>query len=162
MAPGPDARWAGCPSPGVAAAPLRGPLALRLGMSTGHRHAERDAVIDLLAGQDCALSALDIEDRLREGGRRVARASVYRVLELLVAHRLVQRLDVGEGMARYEPAHPDGEHHHHLVCGLCNRLVPFHDAALERIIERLSDESGFRVDDHEVVLHGACERCRDR
>jgi Fur family ferric uptake transcriptional regulator len=126
-----------------------------------HRGAARDAVIELLGGQHCALSAPEIEDRLRDRDRPVARASVYRVLELLVAHRLVQRVDVGESMARYEPAHPDGEHHHHFVCARCNRLVPFHDAALEQIIERLSRDSGFRVDDHEVVLHGACQECRD-
>ena len=54
-----------------------------LGQAGHHRGAARDTIIDLLAAQSCALSALEIEDRLRAGDRHVARASVYRVLELL-------------------------------------------------------------------------------
>lgn len=123
------------------------------------RGGARRAVIGHLSGQACAVTAHEIEDSLRQEGRDVGRASVYRVLDLLVQHRLVQRLDMGEGVARYEVMRPDGEHHHHLVCGTCGRFVPFHDAALERAIDRLGTRLGFAVEDHEVVLHGACDRC---
>lgn len=127
-----------------------------------HRGAARDKLIDLLAGQDCALSALEIEDALRrdEGGDRpVGRASIYRVLELLHAHDLVNRLDVGDGVARYEMTDPAGEHHHHLLCDRCGKLVPFHDPALERSIDQLSSRLGFRTTDHEVTLRGDCPDC---
>src|SRR3954469_24649428 len=92
--------------------------------SAGHRRGgARDAVVELLGGQSCALSALEIEDALR-GGRRVGRASVYRVLDELVALDLVSRVDVGDGVARYEPQRAHGaEHHHHLVCDGCGRLT---------------------------------------
>jgi Fur family ferric uptake transcriptional regulator len=124
----------------------------------GHnRGAARDEVIDLLVRQDCALSALEIEDRLE---RRVGRASVYRVLELLHEHELVSRLEVGDGVARYEPVDPSGDHHHHLLCDRCGQLVPFHDPALERSIHRLSDRLGFDTTDHEVTLRGNCPECR--
>ena len=103
-----------------------------------HNGAARDPLIELLSRQDCALSALEIEDALRGGSRaaRVGRASIYRVLELLHEHDLVDRLDLGDGVARYEPVDPDGEHHHHhLLCDQCGRLVPFDDPALERSID---------------------------
>jgi Fur family ferric uptake transcriptional regulator len=129
-----------------------------------HRGAARDRVIDLLAGQHCALSALEIEDALRRGrrGQRPAgRASIYRVLELLHHHDLVNRLDLGDGIARYEPTDPAGEHHHHhLVCDQCGKLVAFKDPALERSIDQLSDRLGFRTTDHEVTLRGDCPDCR--
>ncbi len=129
----------------------------------GHqRGAARDAVIELLSRQTCALSAQEMEDALRQaGGRRpVARASIYRVLELLQDHELVTRLDLGDGTARYELVDPAGEHHHHMVCDHCGQLVPFHDPALEQSISRLSDRLGFRTKDHEVTLHGECPDCR--
>jgi Fur family transcriptional regulator, ferric uptake regulator len=66
---------------------------------------------------------------------------------------------VGEGQARFEPLHPSGHHHHHLVCGECGRLVAFDDPGLERAIDRLSDRLGIRVESHDVLLRGACERC---
>lgn len=126
----------------------------------GHRRGgARDAVIDLLAGQPCALTAQEIEDALRGQGQSVGRASVYRVLELLVEHGAVGRLEVGQGIARYETLDPGGEHHHHLVCARCGRLVPFDDPGLERSIEHLADRLGFRLDAHEVVLRGTCAHC---
>jgi Fur family transcriptional regulator, ferric uptake regulator len=135
-----------------------------LGRAGHHRGAARDRVIDLLAAQHCALSAIEIEDALRRGRRgerTVGRASIYRVLELLHAHDLVNRLDLGDGIARYEPTDPDGQHHHHhLVCDQCGKLVAFKDAGLERTIDRLSDRLGFRTTDHEVTLRGNCPDCQ--
>jgi Fur family transcriptional regulator, ferric uptake regulator len=128
----------------------------------GHRRGgARNAVVELLDRQTCALSAQEIDDRLRGQGRSVGRASVYRILELLTELRLVQRIDVGQGVARYERHQPDGDHHHHLVCDRCGRIAPFEDPALEQAIERVSSKLSFAVDDHDVVLHGACGDCRN-
>jgi Fur family ferric uptake transcriptional regulator len=126
------------------------------------RGGARNAVVELLDAQDCALTAQQIDDRLRAEGRSVGRASVYRILEMLTELRLVQRIDVGQGVARYEPHLPDGDHHHHLVCDSCGQIAPFEDRALERAIERVSARLSFVVDDHDVVLHGACSDCRVR
>lgn len=129
--------------------------------AAGHRRGgARNAVVELLDRQTCALSAQEIDDRLRAQGRSVGRASVYRILELLTELRLVQRIDVGQGVARYERHQPDGDHHHHLVCDRCGRIAPFEDPALEQAIERVSRRLSFAVDDHDVVLHGACGDCR--
>jgi len=129
--------------------------------AAGHRRGgARNAVVELLDRQDCALTAQEIDDRLRAQGRGVGRASVYRILELLTELRLVQRIDVGQGVARYERHRPDGDHHHHLVCDCCGLIAPFEDPALEQAIERVSRSLSFAVDDHDVVLHGACNDCR--
>jgi len=125
------------------------------------RGGARTAVVELLEREQCALTAQQIDDRLRAAGRSVGRASVYRILELLTELRLVQRIDVGQGVARYERHLPDGEHHHHLVCDCCGAIAPFSDRSLEQAIERVSRSVSFAVDDHDVVLHGECSACRD-
>jgi Fur family ferric uptake transcriptional regulator len=127
----------------------------------GLRRAEaRERVVDLLAAEPCALSAVEIEEALRTQGRPAGRASIYRALELLVEHGLVERVAVGPGLARFERVLPGGEHHHHhLVCEHCGRLVAFDDPGLERAIDRLSDRLGVRVQHHEVLLRGACRDC---
>ena len=120
----------------------------------------RRAVIDLLAEQNCCLTAQEIFDHLRESERKVGIASVYRVLDLLISEGLVQRIDLGSGISRYEPIHSGGDHHHHLVCDSCGKVEAFEDRALERAIHRVEDSSGYAVAAHDVVLHGACGDCR--
>ena len=125
------------------------------------RGGARQAVVELLAAQRCALSALEIEDALSRSERKVGRASVYRVLDELTELRLVTKLEVGQGIARYEPHHPGGaHHHHHLVCDDCGDVIPFEDDELERTIDRVADRVAFDVAEHEIVLHGSCGDCR--
>ncbi len=119
----------------------------------------RQRIIDLLAYEECALSAVEIEDALRAQDKPTARASIYRVLDLLVDHGLVERVTVGQGLSRFERMQPDGEHHHHLVCDHCGRLVAFDDPELEDAIDTLPQRLGVRVEHHDVVLRGACGDC---
>jgi Fur family ferric uptake transcriptional regulator len=127
----------------------------------GHRSGgARRAVIESLAHQECCRSAQEIFDQLRGEERRVGIASVYRVLDLLVSLGLVQRLDLGGGVSRYEPALPGGEHHHHLVCVDCGEVSPFEDPGLERALEGTAERSDYTVVGHDVVLRGRCPDCR--
>jgi Fur family ferric uptake transcriptional regulator len=119
----------------------------------------RRAVIELLAEQNCCLTAQEIFDRLRASGRRVGIASVYRILDLLTAEGAVQRIDLGSGTSRYEPIWPDGDHHHHLVCDDCGKVDAFEDRALERALTQVEQRSGYAVAGHDVVLHGSCREC---
>ena len=126
----------------------------------GHRAGgARDEVLGLLARQDCCLSAQEIHDGLRKARRRVGIASVYRALETLADLRLVKRVDAGDGIARYERVAVDGDHHHHLVCRDCGKVEAFTDSRLERAIDRVAGGLGYAVEEHEVVLVGACADC---
>lgn len=123
------------------------------------RGGARTAVVEALAGHDCAVTAIELDDELRRRKPAVARASVYRALEQLEGLGLVQRMEVSRGTAGYERVEPGGEHHHHAICRRCGRMVPFEDDSLERAIDALSDAISFEVTDHDVVLRGTCERC---
>jgi Fur family ferric uptake transcriptional regulator len=124
------------------------------------RGSARKAVVERLAGLRCALGAREIDDGLRASGQRVGLTSVYRALGELEQLGLVRRVEVGDGTARYEPRRTEDEdHHHHLVCDRCGNLIPFSDAGLESAIAHVSDRLDFSVDDHEVLLHGACAAC---
>ncbi|HEX5852775.1 MAG TPA: Fur family transcriptional regulator [Solirubrobacteraceae bacterium] len=124
------------------------------------RGGARRAVLELLGGETCALSALEIEDALRESHvRPVSRASVYRILDELERLRLVQRVEIGQAMVRYERVHGQDEHHHHLVCDECGVVIPFSDSALEQAITSLSERVPLVVSEHEIVLHGFCQDC---
>ncbi len=122
----------------------------------GHRSGgAREEVLDALAGRRCLASAQDLHDALE---RRVGLASVYRALDVLTGLRLLHRVEV-DGTARYEPADPTGDHHHHAICDRCGRMSPFEDDDLESLVHRLGERLGYRVEGHEVVLRGACPDC---
>jgi Fur family ferric uptake transcriptional regulator len=135
--------------------------------AAGHkRGGARRALLELLAGEECALTALEIEDALRTqssratpAGRGVSRASVYRILDQLEQLRLVQRVETGHAMVRYERVCEHEHHHHHLVCDECGVVIPFSDADLERAIGRLSERVPLKVSEHEIVLRGSCRDC---
>lgn len=118
--------------------------------------AARRRVIELLEGESCALTALEIDRRLPSVGR----ATVYRTLEQLEQLELVYRVDVGGETAAYERNDP-GLHHHHMVCVRCDRLVPFSDPDLERAIHAIAERAEFEVTAHDVLLRGVCPRCSE-
>lgn len=160
--------------------------------AAGHRRGgARRALLELLDGQRCALTAQEIEEALRaraaagadrdargDGARRegargdgargdglparprvVSRASVYRILDELEGLGLVQRVETGQAMVRYERVCEHEQHHHHLVCDECGVVMPFSDAGLECAIATLSERVPLAVSEHEIVLHGACRDC---
>jgi Fur family transcriptional regulator, ferric uptake regulator len=133
----------------------------RLRAESGRSGAARRAVVEFLGRQDCCRSAQEIYDGVRAGGLRVGIASVYRALEGLDRRGLVQRVDLGDGVARYEPALAGGEHHHHFVCDDCGKVEPFADRGLESALERIAGGRGYAMAAHDVVLRGACGDCRE-
>lgn len=117
-------------------------------------------VLDYLEAQHCCRGAQEIFDALSAGGHKIGLASVYRMLERLDERGLVQRIDLGDGIVRFEAAR-DAGHHHHLVCGECGKVEPFADPGLEQAIHAVERSSGYAVRAHDVVLRGACASCRD-
>jgi Fur family transcriptional regulator, ferric uptake regulator len=131
----------------------------RLTQDGYRRGGARARLIRLLADQHCALSAVELQAALERDQGRVSRASVYRILEQLEQAELIARIEVGQGIVRYEPIRHGAGHHHHLVCDCCGRLIPFADEGLERELLRVSRRVPLHVAEHEVILRGACDRC---
>ena len=115
--------------------------------------AGRNAVVELLGRQTCLLTAQEIADQLREEGSARSTATVYRALETLHELGLLRRFDA-EGIARYEPVDPSGDHHHHIVLEDTGDVVPFDDAELERAIAGIGQRLGLVVTSHDIILRG--------
>jgi Fur family ferric uptake transcriptional regulator len=128
--------------------------------SAGYRRGlARRRVIEFLDRQDCCSGAQEIHRELQSLGERIGLASVYRVLDVLARKRLVQRVDLGDGVTRFEPVR-DTEHHHHLVCDDCGKIEAFADERLESVLRDVERNSGYAVAGHDIVLRGACSACR--
>ena len=100
------------------------------------------------------LSAEDVYRKLLEANEDVGLATVYRVLTQFEAAGLVQRHNFEEGFAVFEL--DQGDHHDHIVCVECGRVVEFYDDTIEKRQTEIAEQQGFTITDHSLVIYGKC------
>ena len=99
------------------------------------------------------------EDALRALAGRASKATVYRCLGLLVECGLVRRVRLGdEGGWKYERV-ATGEHHDHIVCLRCGKVIEFRDDEIERLQQEVCRRHGFRAVGHKMRIAGYCREC---
>ena len=86
------------------------------------------------------------------------RTSVYRTLELFSKLKIVEIINI-DWKRSYELAEPFSEHHHHLICNKCNRIVKIDQPKLEQLIGTIVNEYGFNDVKHHIELTGLCKNC---
>jgi len=97
--------------------------------------------------------------RTRKRGPAISRATVYRTLPVLIRCGLVREVIFTEKHSHYEAAY-SREHHEHMVCTKCGRIIPFDDSELERAIRKIARAAGFSPVSHKIEVCGVCDRCR--
>ena len=121
--------------------------------------APRLAIADVILATDRHLSVDEIVQAVRDAGRPVGTATVYRTLEVLLRSGLVVERDFGEGFRRYEAAR-GVPHHEHLLCTQCGRVTEFRDERLERMTTLVAEAHDFARQRHRLVIYGQCGVCR--
>ncbi len=104
------------------------------------------------------VTAQDLHVRLRARGEALGLATVYRTLSLLVSTGAVDALAHRPGEVCYRWCGDD--HHHHLVCSGCHRVVELGGCELEASLERMSAAHGFVATGHRLEVTGVCAACR--
>lgn len=118
---------------------------------------QRDTIAAEFARVEGHVSVEELLARVREQDSSVGYATVYRTLKLLVDAGLASLRNFGEGFARYEPL--DEDHHDHLICEVCQKIVEFHDDFIERRQEQVAIGLGYRLTHHRHELFGVCPEC---
>jgi Fur family ferric uptake transcriptional regulator len=126
----------------------------------GHRLTDsRRAVVELIASRDGAFVTADLVADSKRRQMGVARATIFRTLELLTGVGAVERLDLPNGDHSYVRCDSRG-HHHHLVCTRCQRAVDLEGIGMTPIIAEVERQTGYQVDRHRVELFGLCPSCQ--
>jgi Fur family ferric uptake transcriptional regulator len=119
---------------------------------------QRVLVLEALAAEPNDATAQEIHARLRDRGERVGLATVYRTLAVLSEYTVVDALMHRPGEACYRLCGTD-DHHHHLVCTECHRVVELGECDLEPWLAQLGAEHRFTVTAHSVEVAGLCAAC---
>jgi Fur family transcriptional regulator, ferric uptake regulator len=121
----------------------------------------RKAMLKGITASRGHFDAEELGERLRRAGTPLSTATIYRALPLFVQSGIVKETLRSRGRARYEPAW-GRDHHDHLECLGCGRIIEFKDEELERLQERVCRRHGFRAVEHRLGIRGYCSACRDR
>jgi Fur family ferric uptake transcriptional regulator len=89
---------------------------------------------------------------------KIGLVTVYRTLQLLDRFGFLCKLHTNSNSSSYLLSSLSA-HHHHLVCSSCGTVVNFVDCGLQQLEERLTHESGYKIEDHFLEFSGRCQRC---
>lgn len=118
--------------------------------------AQRLAVLQAVSQQPhCTADAVAVH--VRAGIGSISRQSVYNALDVLANKGLIRRIQPAGSPARYEDR--VGDNHHHVICRSCGRAEDVDCAVGETPCLTAADDSGYRIDEAEVIYWGICPEC---
>ena len=120
---------------------------------------QRQLIWDELCSSEEHRDAEEIYLSLRKDGVNASRATVYRTIDVLIKNKLVRKLDLGDGKARYENK-MDSTHHDHLICVQCGKIEEFMDDKIEGIQDDIVKSVGFIMIRHIHQLFVLCDECQ--
>jgi len=109
--------------------------------SSGHRDAE------------------EIFFTLRKRGLDISRATVYRTIDVFVKNKLIDKLDIGDGRARFE-YNEKYLHHDHLICTRCGKIVEFYNDEIVYLQNEIAKQYNFKLLNNSHQLFGICKDCQ--
>jgi len=104
------------------------------------------------------VSSEELYRKVRKKASDIGYTTVYRTLKLLNEAGLATSNNFGDGYARFESV-AQKEHHDHLICTECGKIVEFVNDQIENLQEVIAERHGFRVTDHTLDIYGLCRDC---
>lgn len=101
------------------------------------------------------MSAEDVYRALAEQGEDVGLATVYRVLTQFEQAGIVERHNFENNLSVFEIV--QDEHHDHLVCDVCGKIVEFHNSIIEEEQFKVAQAHNFKLSGHSLILYGVCD-----
>ncbi|MDS9470774.1 Fur family transcriptional regulator [Sporosarcina pasteurii] len=123
---------------------------------------QREAtVLVLLEHEADHLSAEDVFLLVKEKSPEIGLATVYRTLELLTDLKIVDKINFGDGVSRFDLRKEGADHfHHHLICIECGKVEEIQEDLLGDVEKIVENRWEFTIKDHWLTFHGICKTCK--
>ena len=119
---------------------------------------QREAILETFLEVKGHVASEELYQRVKRKHPNIGFTTVYRTMKLLCEAGLANERHFDDGVTRYEVEH---EHHDHLVCVRCGKIVEFECAMIESAQDEIVERYGFRLLRHRHELYGHCPSCRD-
>ncbi|MCP5057591.1 MAG: transcriptional repressor [bacterium] len=120
---------------------------------------QREAILDVFLEVKGHITGDELYQRVRDRHSNIGYTTVYRTMKLLCDAGLASERHFDDGITRYEIEH---EHHDHLVCVRCGKIVEFDCQMIETAQDEIVKRYGFRLLRHRHELYGHCPDCQQR
>ena len=128
----------------------------------GMRHSgQRERILDVFLATETHPSIDDLYELVKEINPRIGLATVYRAMRVICQAGLGREADFGDGVSRFEHEYRH-EHHDHLVCLECGRVIEVVSSEIEQLQERLAQRHDFTPIRHKMQIFGICRTCKHR
>ncbi|HEY2865692.1 MAG TPA: Fur family transcriptional regulator [Pyrinomonadaceae bacterium] len=123
------------------------------------RTGQRDLILETFLRTEEHLTSEDLYRLVQREDPTVGHTTVYRTLKLLTDAGLAREVRFGDNKTYYEH-HYNHEHHDHMICTECGKVIEFYSAEIEALQDQMADNFGFLPTHHSLRLWGLCDECQ--
>jgi len=123
------------------------------------RTGQRDLIMEIFLRTEEHLTSEDLYWLVQKEDPTVGNTTVYRTLKLLTEAGLAREVRFGDNKTYYEH-HYNHQHHDHMICTECGRVIEFFSADIEDLQDQMAEKFGFRPTHHSLRLWGVCDECQ--
>ncbi len=120
---------------------------------------QRRVIIGAIIDSHEHLTPAALHARVHREHRSIGLVTIYRTIEILTELGLICEMHAGGSCRSYLMRRPS-EHHHHLICSDCGRVIDFTDCGLGKLERRLAADTNFKINGHLLEFLGQCRQCR--
>lgn len=121
---------------------------------------QREIILETILESDRHLSAEDLHQLIQSKypDEKIGIATVYRAVSFLEDSGLISSISLDKDTKKFETNFK--EHHDHLICVKCNKIVEFVNEKIEKEQDKIAKKEGFKLMDHAMYLYGVCKDCQ--
>lgn len=123
------------------------------------RTAQRDLILEIFLKTEDHLTSEDLYWLVQKHDPSVGHTTVYRTLKLLTEAGLAREVRFGDNKTYYEH-HFKHEHHDHMICTECGKVIEFFSQDIESMQDQMADKFGFKLSHHSLRMWGVCADCQ--
>ena len=122
---------------------------------------QREQILDIFLKTEHHPTINDLYDLVRKKHPQIGLATVYRTMRVICDAGLARETDFGGGIRRFEHKYKH-QHHDHLICLKCGRIIEVMSPEIEKLQESLAKKHRFEAVEHRMEIFGICKACKHK
>lgn len=123
---------------------------------------QRKIVFDAILEQHTKhVTIEELYNYIKINNPKIGLTTVYRTVQLFCDMEILEKVNLDDGVVRYELMLDEENHrHHHLICNKCNKIVEVKEDLMDSIEKIFEENYGFTVSNHQTKFYGLCKNCQ--